>query len=157
MACIIREATIEDLQFLVDFNVSLAWESEHKVLERGVVEQGVRALLQDSTKGRYFVAEDRGNVVGQVMITYEWSDWRNAWIWWLQSVYISPRYRRQGVFRALLRHVEWEARRRHDVAGLRLYVEENNHPAQAAYSQCGFRFDPFRFMSRDIDRQASRD
>ena len=93
-------------------------------------------LLEDSTKGRYWVAESAGKVVGQIMVTYEWSDWRNGTLWWIQSVYVHPDYRRMGVFSTLYRYVESVAHENH-VRGLRLYVECNNRRAQKTYEALG--------------------
>jgi GNAT superfamily N-acetyltransferase len=97
----------------------------------------VRALLEDPAKGLYFVAEEAGQVVGQVMITFEWSDWRNGMFWWLQSVYVREEFRGQGVFRALFEHVRQLAGQQAGVCGLRLYVERENERAKAAYERQG--------------------
>jgi ribosomal protein S18 acetylase RimI-like enzyme len=102
-----------------------------------VLTAGVEAGLADPGKACYFVAEDGGTVVGQLMVTYEWSDWRNGWIWWVQSVYVRPDYRRRGVFRALYRHVHQAAVAERGVVGLRLYVEQDNHRAQEVYRRLG--------------------
>ena len=93
----IRRAVAADLPIIVDFNCRLALESEHKTLDRAVLTPGVAAALTDEAKARYFVAEDEGRVVGQTMLTLEWSDWRNGWIWWIQSVYVHPDARRRGL------------------------------------------------------------
>jgi ribosomal protein S18 acetylase RimI-like enzyme len=132
-----RPATPADAAVLAEFNRLLAWESEHKALDGAVLAAGVAAVLADPARGRYFVAEDGGAVVGQLLITTEWSDWRNGWFWWIQSVYVREDYRRRGVFRALYDHVAGEARRRGDVVGLRLYVEKDNRRAQATYDRLG--------------------
>jgi ribosomal protein S18 acetylase RimI-like enzyme len=97
----------------------------------------VAAVLADPHKGLYFVAEDDVQVVGQVCLTYEFSDWRNGWMWWIQSVYVRPEYRRQGVFRALYEHVYQSAVADPEVIGLRLYVERDNHGAQEVYKRLG--------------------
>jgi GNAT superfamily N-acetyltransferase len=94
-------------------------------------------VLDDPAHGRYFVAEAGGRPVGQLMITYEWSDWRNGRFWWIQSVYVLPDARRGGVFRALFRHLEDMARDDPGVCGIRLYVERDNLRAQATYRHCG--------------------
>jgi GNAT superfamily N-acetyltransferase len=146
----VRLANRGDLATLVEFNTRLAEESENRHLDRQVVEQGVAALLDDETKGFYIVAEENGEVIGQVMVTYEWSDWRNSWIWWLQSVYVKPSHRRRGVFRGLLQSVIDTASNRGDVSGVRLYVEKDNAIGQVAYHRCGFDEMPFRLMSRAI-------
>jgi ribosomal protein S18 acetylase RimI-like enzyme len=133
----IRPATLDDLDVVCDFNARLAWESEGKQLDDAVLRVGVRALLTDPAKGRYFVAESDGQVVGQLAFTYEWSDWRNGWFWWIQSVYVHPDHRRNGVFTSLCRYLEERAVAERDVIGIRLYVEAENDKAQATYDKLG--------------------
>jgi len=136
----VRAATEADVPAIAEYNRRLAAETEHKRLDRATVEGGVRALVADPAKGRYFVADGVGDgVVGQVCVTCEWSDWRNGNFWWLQSVYVAAGWRGRGLFRALFAHVEREARRAGDVVGLRLYVEQDNAAAQAAYAARGMR------------------
>ena len=134
----IRPARPEDWPVVVDFNSRLAEESEGKVLDHAHLVPGVQALLADPAKGRYFVAELDGQIIGQLMHTREWSDWRNGDIWWLQSVYVHPDHRRQGVFRALFEHLKSEAQNNPHVVGLRLYVEQDNTRAHATYANLGF-------------------
>jgi GNAT superfamily N-acetyltransferase len=134
---VIRAADRRDLAVLAAYNLALAWETEQKRLDPATVEAGVEALLGDPQRGFYTVAEIEGQVVGQVLITFEWSDWRNGWFWWLQSVYVQPAFRRRGVFRALVEHLEERARREGHVVGLRLYVERDNRAAQAVYAALG--------------------
>ncbi len=133
----IRLATRDDWPTIVEFNCLLAEESEGKCLDRQHIEPGVRALLDDPRKGRYLVAVAQGRIVGQLMHTYEWSDWRNGDIWWLQSVYVHPDYRRHGVFRALFDRLRSEAEADPAVVGLRLYVEEHNTRAHETYRKLG--------------------
>jgi ribosomal protein S18 acetylase RimI-like enzyme len=133
----IRGATPEDLEWIVEYNLRLASETENKRLDRETLRKGVLALLQDPTKGRYFVAVHDQQVIGQLMHTREWSDWRNGDIWWLQSVYIAEAYRRRGVFRRLYEHLWNEAQSRSDVVGVRLYVEVENLAAQETYRDMG--------------------
>ena len=133
----IRAARTTDAPQIADFNRQLAAESEGLNLEEARINAGVDALLRDASKGRYWLAEADGKAVGQIMVTYEWSDWRNATIWWIQSVYVHPDYRRRGVFSTLYRTVEQAARDSGDACGLRLYVEENNTRAQATYRALG--------------------
>jgi ribosomal protein S18 acetylase RimI-like enzyme len=148
MPILVRRALPEDWPVIVAFNCRLAEESEDKQLDRAWIEPGVKAVLADPRKGRYFVAicddetaaeEPGGRIVGQLMHTFEWSDWRNGEIWWLQSVYVVPEFRRQGVFRALFDHLHSEAAADPGVVGLRLYVEEHNRRAQATYETLGLR------------------
>lgn len=131
----IRKARAADAAIIAAFNRNLAWETEKLRLNSAIVGRGVRALLKDAAKGTYFVAERGGVIVGQLLITCEWSDWRNGHFWWIQSVYVAAESRQGGVFRALFSHVEKLARSRRDVCGLRLYVEKNNRCAHRAYER----------------------
>lgn len=135
----IRPAEARDHAVLVDFNGRLAWETEQKRLDPGVVAPGVAALLADPAKGRYFVAELDGTVVGQLMHTREWSDWRNGDLWWVQSVYVAREARGRGVFRRLYEHLRAEARADGTVVGIRLYVETHNAAAQETYRRVGLK------------------
>ena len=139
MTMMIRQADPADEEVVVDFNCRLAEETEATLLDRVTVQLGVRAILNEPRHGRYFVACLDGRVIGQMMHTFEWSDWRNGEIWWLQSVYVHPDFRRQGVFRQLIQHLQAEAATSPNVAGLRLYVEEHNHAAQTTYEQLGLK------------------
>ncbi|MCS7016098.1 MAG: GNAT family N-acetyltransferase [Gemmatales bacterium] len=133
----VRRATLGDLETIVQFNLALAWESEGKELDQALLRKGVEAVLRDATKGKYFLAQGHEEIVGQIMITWEWSDWRNGWFWWLQSVYVRPEYRRRGVLRSLIRYLAQEALASEKVIGLRLYVEKSNQAAHQAYSRLG--------------------
>ena len=132
----IRRARLSDAPTLTAFNAAMALETEHLMLDPTVLAAGVRAGLEDENKARYFVAEMDGVVVGQLMLTLEWSDWRNGDIWWIQSVYVHPQSRRKGVFSAIYRHVEKLANES-KAAGLRLYVEQHNQAGQQTYTQLG--------------------
>ena len=134
----IRPATLEDLETIVDFNLRLAAETEDTELDRENVRRGVRALLADPAHGAYYVACKDG-IIGQMMHTREWSDWRNGDIWWIQSVYVHPDHRQQGVCRALYAHLRARAAADPGVVGVRLYVERDNARAQAAYAAFGMR------------------
>jgi ribosomal protein S18 acetylase RimI-like enzyme len=123
----------------------MALETEHLTLDRAVLDRGVRAALADESKARYFVAERGGAVVGQLMITLEWSDWRNGNLWWIQSVYVARATRGQGVFRALYQHVRSLAKTEH-AAGIRLYVERDNESAQRTYAALGMSKTPYYVM-----------
>ena len=135
----IRQAVIDDLNEVVDFNAALARETEGKQLELVRLRQGVKAVLNNPEHGFYLIAEalSSGKPIGQLLITYEWSDWRNGVFWWIQSVYVHQTWRRCGVFRRLYRHVLEEAKIRSDVAGVRLYVETKNSIAQQVYQALG--------------------
>ncbi len=137
MSLTIRRAAAADAPLIVEFNRCLALETEGKSLDLAVLSAGVAAGLADEEKARYFVAEDVDGVVGQLMLTLEWSDWRNGWVWWIQSVYVHPDVRRRGVFRALYQHVHQEASADPQVVGIRLYMERDNHVAQQTYLSLG--------------------
>ncbi len=137
MQITVREALPDDAGIITGYNSDMAMETEGKTLDPDLIGPGVAALLEDSSRGRYWVAVDDNRVIGQLMVTYEWSDWRNGNIWWVQSVYVHPDWRRHGVFRALYRHVESIASATPGVIGLRLYVETGNTRAQQTYEALG--------------------
>ncbi len=136
-APIIRPAVSTDAEQITAFNSAMALETEHIELcaERALA--GVHSLLADSSKGFYLLAELDGRVVGQLMVTYEWSDWRNGTFWWIQSVYVAPDFRGRGIFRQLYEDVVMRARNAEGVCGLRLYVESENRAAQQTYEKIG--------------------
>lgn len=133
----IRDATREDVEFLADCNVAMAYESEQKQLERDVLTRGIVAVFDHPERGFYIVAERGGERIGSLLITHEWSDWRNGGWWWIQSVYVMPDARRSGVFSTMYREIESRARATTGVIGLRLYVEKENAGAQATYEALG--------------------
>ena len=147
----IRDANPADAAIIAEFNTRLAAETEDTVLDPAVIDAGVAAALADSNKARYWVAVDDGRVVGQIMVTYEWSDWRNGMLWWIQSVYVAGSHRRLGVFSALYRHVESLARQDPAVRGIRLYVENRNQHAQTTYEALGMVGDAYRVMENLFD------
>lgn len=130
----IRRSEPKDLDTVVEFNAALAWESEAKRLDPERLRAGVAALFQNPSRGFYLVAQGSKFVVGQLLITKEWSDWRNGDFWWIQSVYVKPEFRRQGVYRALHNHILAEAKEGGDVCGVRLYVDRDNHVARRVYA-----------------------
>ncbi|MFI5299568.1 MAG: GNAT family N-acetyltransferase [Polyangiales bacterium] len=142
----IRALTARDVDVVAGFNVAMARETESLALDPELVRRGVRAMIEDPTKGQYRLAELAGRVVGQLMITLEWSDWRCGWWWWIQSVYIAPEARRLGVYRALYESVIADAKARGDVRGVRLYVEQENHRAQATYASLGMKRGKYVFF-----------
>jgi GNAT superfamily N-acetyltransferase len=146
----IRQANAADTDIVAQFNIALAKESEQLDLEPARVKAGVAALLRDPAKGLYFVAEHAGAVVGQLLITHEWSDWRNGDFWWLQSVYVRPDFRRRGVFQALFDHVLQKATRQGDVCGFRLYVDARNAPARKVYQRLGLNETHYHVLERGI-------
>jgi GNAT superfamily N-acetyltransferase len=150
MSMKIRDARPDDAAIIARNNAAMALETEHKLLDEETVRMGVQAALADPAKGRYFLAvDDADDVLGQLMFTHEWSDWRNGDFWWIQSVYVEPAARRSGVFRALYAHVEELARTTAGVCGLRLYVETDNVRAQRTYEHCGMRDAGYRVMEVD--------
>jgi ribosomal protein S18 acetylase RimI-like enzyme len=146
----IRDARPTDQEFLACGNEAMALETEHKRLDPPTIRRGVAAVFENPGHGRYFIAEDAsGNPVGQLMITYEWSDWRNGQFWWIQSVHVLPAARRTGVFRALYDHIDALARSTPGVIGLRLYVEAENATALRTYERCGMHDGGYRIMEVD--------
>jgi ribosomal protein S18 acetylase RimI-like enzyme len=133
----IRVAQQNDLSSLVKFNQLMAWETEQKTLDESVLSKGVAALIADHNKGFYLVAEQDSKVVGSLMVTTEWSDWRNGVFWWVQSVYISPDFRRQGIYAQLYAQVKNLAEQQKNICGFRLYVEKENLIAQKTYESLG--------------------
>lgn len=133
----IRQATAADTETIVRFNRSLALETEDHELPLETVRRGVGAVLDDPHKGFYLIAEMDGETTGCLLITTEWSDWRDGYFWWIQSVFVSPDYRRHGVYRALHEAVAERARETGNVRGLRLYVDRENASAQRTYEKLG--------------------
>ena len=132
----IREATPDDAGAIIRFQQAMAMETERLELDTGTVTKGVMAVFHDPKKGQYYVAEENNSVVASLMITYEWSDWRNANVWWFQSVYVLPEYRRKGIFSLMFEYVK-KAGVAEGIAGLRLYVEAENIRAQSTYEAMG--------------------
>ncbi|MEJ6593501.1 MAG: GNAT family N-acetyltransferase [SAR86 cluster bacterium] len=137
MTTIFRRATPADVAAIAAFNQAMAQETENKTLPTGTILAGVERMISDPSLGFYLVAEADGGPVGCLGITFEWSDWRNGLFWWIQSVYIDPSYRRQGVFGGLYAHVTELAKNATDVCGIRLYVEHDNTNAQQTYLSLG--------------------
>jgi len=145
----IREAVHADLETIVEFNAGIALETENLRLDRERLTAGVSAVLADNSKGQYFVASDDDKLVGQIMITKEWSDWRNGDFWWIQSVYVTPEMRARGIFSRLYRFVE-EAAHRNGARGLRLYVDTHNKQAASIYAKLGMHQSPYQMMEVDF-------
>lgn len=148
MPTTVRRATAADAAVVAEFNRLLAHESEGVALDPATLAAGVAAVLADPAKGLYYVALDGEAVVGQLGLTYEYSDWRHGWWWWVQSVYVRPEFRRRGVFRALYAHVEAQAKADPEVFGLRLYVERDNHAAQQTYRGLGMHQTAYLLMEK---------
>jgi ribosomal protein S18 acetylase RimI-like enzyme len=133
----VRRAAAGDAEALIRFNAAMALETERKVLLPGVIGAGVRHLLAHPEMGFYLVAESGGQVAGSLMVTNEWSDWRNGNFWWVQSVYVRPEFRRRGVYRELYKYLQALAGQDLSICGFRLYVERDNVRAQATYRTAG--------------------
>ena len=133
----IRIATKEDAAAMVEFNQAMALDTEHKHLDKDILSNGVAAVFDDPRKGFYVVAEVDGEIVGGLMVTFEWSDWRNGWFWWIQSVYIRPEGRGKSIYSKLYDFVKQRAAEAENVCGFRLYVEKENEHAQAVYKKLG--------------------
>ena len=139
----IRKATPEDSSAIIDFQKKMAWETEKLALTPEIVTKGVNAVFANFSFGQYWVAEEEGNVLASLLITNEWSDWRNTNVWWFQSVYVLPAFRRKGIFRSMYQHIKNEADKQ-GVAGLRLYVESNNSRAQKTYEALGMKSEHYQ-------------
>lgn len=152
---LIRHGELRDLETIALFNLQLAAETEALHLDPQTVTRGVQAALVDSHKGRYLVACCDGKVIGQLMLTWEWSDWRNGTIWWVQSVYVSKPYRQQGVFRQLFSTLKAEAQADPTVVGIRLYVERHNTSAHHVYEQLGMKDSGYEVFEQIFANQQS--
>lgn len=134
----IRDGKPEDAKIIADFQIAMAWETEEYKLKKEKIHKGVEAVFDDSAKGRYFVAEQGKSVIGSLLVTYEWSDWRNATVLWIQSVYVMPQFRKQGVFKMLYNtvHKLWQENK-DKYGGIRLYVDKTNKNAIKVYNKIG--------------------
>lgn len=139
----LRMASVDDAPQLAEFNRAMAHETEGIGLDPGTVDSGVQAMFDESGRGFYVVADAGDRLAGSLMITYEWSDWRDGMFWWIQSVYVRPEFRRRGVYRSLYRFVHDMAEGEPDVCGFRLYVERDNDRAQQTYGSLGMTRTPY--------------
>lgn len=146
----IRTARISDAAIIARFNREMALETEGRKLGPPRVLRGVKALLADRAKGTYFLAESGSEVIGQLLITYEWSDWRNGNFWWIQSVFVAPEHRGRGVFKALHAHIKRLARKRKNVCGIRLYVDAHNSKAKEVYARLGLKATHYELWETDF-------
>ncbi len=140
----IRQACTADAACLAQFNITMAAETEALTLSTKTVKHGVCHMIEHPELGFYLLAEINNEIAGCLMLTSEWSDWRNGLFWWVQSVYVRPQYRHQGIYRALYQQVKELASLRHDICGFRLYVEQENKTAQACYQALGMQ--PTRYF-----------
>lgn len=133
----IRLAEKRDIEAITEFNMAMALETEGKKLDRHTLESGVEAMFENDEHGFYIVAENESNTVGSLMITTEWSDWRNGLFWWIQSVYVKEEFRRKGIYRKMYEFIKDQAKKDDKIAGFRLYVEKNNLAARKVYESLG--------------------
>jgi len=148
----VRAAQPQDVEVIAELNMAMAWETEQTQLCKDTLTRGVQAVLDNPEHGFYLVAETAGQVVGCLLVTFEWSDWRCGRFWWIQSLYIRAPFRRAGVFRQLHEFVKAEALHRPEVCGIRLYVEHSNHVAQQVYERIGMRPLPYRMYEQRLPR-----
>jgi ribosomal protein S18 acetylase RimI-like enzyme len=134
---VVRNAREQDIDMLVRFNIAMARETEDKILSPVKVRAGMRAVIRHPDHGFYLVAELEGQIAGSLLVTREWSDWRDGVFWWIQSVYVPPEFRKRGIYRALYDAVKALAKSSPEVRGFRLYVERNNRAARSVYSKLG--------------------
>lgn len=134
---IIRNATNDDIEQIVEFQLAMAHETEGITLDRNIVVKGVTAVLSDASKGRYYVAEINGKIVGSLLTTFEWSDWRNGTILWIQSVYVLKEFRRKGVYRNMYSHIKQQVLENNNLNGIRLYADKSNIAAHKTYETMG--------------------
>ena len=134
---IVRKATSGDLASIVDFQLLMASETEEILLDKTVVTKGVLAVLKDKLKGQYYIAELEGKVVSSLLTTFEWSDWRNGTVLWIQSVYVLQEFRRKGIYRSMYSFIKEEVLRDENLKGIRLYADKSNFPAQKTYKSLG--------------------
>lgn len=135
----IRKALNKDIDVIARYNYNLAYETENKILDMNILTRGVEAIIKDENKGIYHVCEINGEVVGQIMYTFEWSDWRNGTFLWIQSVYVNKAFRGMGVFKALYKFIRDIADNDNNICGIRLYVEKENTIAKKTYKNIGMK------------------
>ena len=145
-----RPAQEGDADTLIQFAMAMARETEQRELSAETISQGVKSLLKNPRYGFYVVAESQSEIAGSLMVTTEWSDWRNGLFWWIQSVYVKPAYRRQGIYRSLYKYIKQRVTREGNVCGLRLYVERKNTVAQSTYQSLGMTETPYKVYEEEL-------
>lgn len=139
-----RNANSSEADIIVGFQLAMALETEDLILDKEICTRGVAAVFANPALGQYFVAERAGKIIASLMITYEWSDWRNGMVWWIQSVYVAPEARQQGIYAGLYEHVKTTVKADQNLRGIRLYVDERNKRAQEVYSRLGMNGEHYR-------------
>jgi len=142
----IREACTEDTKSIIDFQQKMAMETENLKLDNEIITAGVKAVFNDEGKGTYYVAEDNGKVIASLMTTYEWSDWRNGCVLWIQSVYVLPEYRQKGVYKQMYAYLKEMVINSDKYLGLRLYVDLSNERAQKVYTKLGMNGEHYKMF-----------
>ncbi len=146
---LIRNAVLSDAEIIAENNILLAQGSENITIKHETVLEGVKAIINDKQKGFYLVVENRNKIIGQMMITFEWSDWQNKTIWWLQSVYVHKAWRQKGIFTQLLKTIKQRASK-HNVDVLRLYVRKDNEKARKAYQRVKMIKEPYDIYQTEL-------
>ena len=146
---VVSRGEVCDIDTIVQFQAEMAMESEGCVLNKEKVIKGVTAAMLDDSKGIYWVAKYEGRIIGSLMITREWSDWNNEWYWWIQSVYVTPAYRKQGVYKAMYQKVK-DAAKENNVSQIRLYADKTNLSAQKAYQSLGMHVSHYLMFEEEI-------
>ena len=146
----ITQPGIEDINSLVNFNIKMAKETENKILNKKIVTKGVSEVLTDTTLGYYVIAKNKNTILGSLMITYEWSDWRNGMFWWIQSVYVEKEYRQQGVYKKMYSYIKDKALKDNSCTGIRLYVEQENKIAQSVYTKLEMKETHYKLFEIDF-------
>ena len=152
MNLIIRKASNNDINTIVTFNYLMAKETETILLDKNIVKLGVKSVITDPSKAQYWIAENNNTIIGQLMVTYEWSDWRNGDMWWISSVYVTENFRRRGVFSELYKHIEHMAKENPGCCGIRLYIEKHNERAQKTYLSLGMNDAGYDVMEVDFTK-----
>tara|TARA_B100000902_G_scaffold362589_1_gene380953 strand:+ start:68 stop:523 length:456 start_codon:yes stop_codon:yes gene_type:complete len=142
----IRNAKPKDIETIAEYNIKMALETENKHLDKEIITAGVSSIINDSSKGIYWVMEMNKIIIGQLMVTYEWSDWRNGMMWWIQSVYVPKEYRRQGVYSKMYNNLLDIAQIDSECCGIRLYVEKDNKKARQTYEKLGMKNAGYEIM-----------
>ncbi|MCF6240879.1 MAG: GNAT family N-acetyltransferase [Bacteroidales bacterium] len=142
----IRKGKREDAKQIISFQQKMAKETEDLELSTEILHAGVNAVFDDESKGTYYVAEDKGKVIASLMTTYEWSDWRNGCVLWIQSVYVLPEYRKKGVYKQMYEYLKNKVKNSDKYMGLRLYVDLSNKPAQKVYTKLGMNGEHYKLF-----------